>query len=105
VLELEVLVPDFHPSYSVITGGFVLEDMHVGQLLINCIGEVTYVLCVDSTEAVVAELVHQAIEHCGRAFPVHAELATLGVVVLLVDMGTLRRRPSNPHHPQEFVDI
>ena len=62
-------------------------------------------LGVDGPEAVVAHLVHEAVEEGGGALLVHAELPLGRVVVRLVDVGPAVGAASNTHHPQELVDV
>lgn len=59
----------------------------------------------DGAKAVEAQLVHQAVEQSRRAVLVHAKLAALRIVVVLLDVGALRRRATDAHHPQEFVYV
>lgn len=62
-------------------------------------------LGVDLAEAVVAHLVHQAVEQNRRTFPVHAELASGGVVVVLPDVPPRVCAASDTHHPQELIYV
>lgn len=62
-------------------------------------------LCVDLSEAVVAHLVHEAVEQDGRALAVHSELPGGGVVVVLLDVLACVRAASDTDHPQELVDV
>lgn len=61
--------------------------------------------CVDLSEAVVAHLVHEAVEQDGGALAVHPELSGGGVVVVLLDV--LARVCASPdtNHPQELIDV
>ena len=60
---------------------------------------------VDLSEAVVAHLVHEAVEQHGGALAVHPELAGGRVVVVLLDVLSRVRAASDSHHPQELVDV
>ena len=60
---------------------------------------------VDSSEAVIAHLVHEAVEEGGGPLSVHPELPLGGVVVHLVDVFAPVRAAANAHHPQELVDV
>ena len=62
-------------------------------------------LRVDLSEAVVAHLVHEAVEENGRAFLVHSELSLGSEVVGFLDVAALLCAASNPYHPQELVDV
>jgi len=62
-------------------------------------------LCVDLAEAVVAHLVHEAVEQDGRALAVHPELSGGSVVVVLLDVFACVRAPPDTDHPQELVDV
>lgn len=62
-------------------------------------------LCVDLAEAVVAHLVHEAVEQHRGALAVHSELPGGGVVVVLLDVAPRVRAAPDPHHPQELVDV
>lgn len=62
-------------------------------------------LCVDLAEAVVAHLVHEAVEEDGRALAVHPELPGGSVVVVLLDVFAGVRAPANTDHPQKLVDV
>ena len=62
-------------------------------------------LCVDLAEAVVAHLVHEAVEQDGRALAVHSELSGGSVVVVLLDVFARVCASSNTDHPQELVDV
>ena len=54
---------------------------------------------------VVAHFVHEAVEEDGGPLPVHPELPSWGVVVVLLDVGPLVRTAPYAHHPQELVDV
>ena len=60
---------------------------------------------VDLAEAVVAELVHEAVEQRGAALGVHPELARRRVVLLLLDVLALLSAAADANHPQELVDV
>jgi len=60
-------------------------------------------LSVQVSESVVAELVHQTVEHCVGARSVDGETLVLRVVVFFLDARV--SAACNPHHPQELVDI
>ena len=62
-------------------------------------------LCVDLAKAVVAHLVHEAVEQNRRALAVHTELPGGGVVVVLFDVLACIRAAPDTHHPQELVDV
>lgn len=62
-------------------------------------------LSVDLAEAVVAHLVHEAVEQHRGALAVHPELPGGGVVVVLLDVAPRVRAAPDPHHPQELVDV
>ena len=56
-------------------------------------------LSVDLSEAVVAHLVHEAVEEDGGAFFVDSELSFRSEVVGLLDMAAFLRAAPDPHHP------
>lgn len=56
-------------------------------------------------EAVVGELVEEAVEEGGRSLLVHSVLACLGEVVGLLDVLALLGAASDSHHPEELVHI
>lgn len=62
-------------------------------------------LCVDLAEAVVAHLVHEAVEQDGRALAVHSELSGGCVVVVLLDVFARVCASSDTDHPQELIDV
>lgn len=62
-------------------------------------------LRVDLAEAVVAHLVHEAVEQDGRALAVHPELPGGRVVVVLLDVPAGVRAAPDADHPQELVDV
>lgn len=62
-------------------------------------------LGVDLAEAVVAHLVHEAVEQHRGALAVDAELARGGVVVVLLDVAAGVGAAANANHPQELVDV
>ena len=62
-------------------------------------------LSVDLSEAVVAHLVHEAVEEDRGAFFVHSELSFGSEIVGLLDMAALLCASPYPHHPQELVDV
>lgn len=73
--------------------------------LITAQMEVLTGLRVDLAKAVVAHLVHEAVEQDRRAFPVHAELSGGSVVVVLLDVLPGISASSDTHHPQELVYV
>lgn len=62
-------------------------------------------LCVDLAKAVVAHLVHEAVEEDGWTFAVDSELPGGGVVVVLFDVSASVGASSNTNHPQKLIDI
>ena len=60
---------------------------------------------VDLPEAVVAQLVHEAVVEGGAALGVDAELSGRRVVIMLLDVGALLRAAADPDHPQKLVDV
>lgn len=62
-------------------------------------------LGVDLAKAVVAHLVHEAVEEHWGALAVDPKLPRGGVVVVLLDVAPRVRATPDPHHPQELVDI
>ena len=85
-VELEVLVADFDIADAVVAGGLAL-------------------LGVDLAKAVVAQLVHQAVEEDRGSFLVDAELTARRVVVGFLDVTAAVSASSDTHHPQELVDV
>lgn len=57
------------------------------------------------SKLVIAHLVHKAVKKDGRTFFVNTELTLGSVIISLFNVGTFLRAATNPHHPQEFVDI
>lgn len=57
---------------------------------------------VDFPSTVVAELIHEAVLH-GRKDEVINPVSVLRNIIFLIDVGIYSS--SDPHHPQEFVDI
>ncbi len=62
-------------------------------------------LCVDLAEAVVAHLVHEAVEQDRWALTVHSELSSGSVVVVLLDVFACVCASPNADHPQKLVDV
>ena len=62
-------------------------------------------LSVNLSKAVVAHLVHEAVEQRGGALLVDTELSLRGVVVMLLDVAAPVCGASDTHHPQELVDV
>ncbi len=82
-MELEVLVAGVDVTNIIVSFGLAVSS-------------------VDLPGAVVAQLVHQAVLHGGEDKVVHS-VTVLGNVVLLIDVGV--HSTTDPHHPQELVDI
>lgn len=61
--------------------------------------------CVDLAKAVVAHLVHKAVEQHRWALTVHSELSSGRVVVVLLDVFACVCASSDPDHPEELIDI
>lgn len=85
-VQLKVLVADLSRSHPIVALGLAALRVHL-------------------TEAIVAHLVHQAIEERGRALLVHTELPVGRIVVLLADMCPTIGAAANANHPQELVDV
>lgn len=62
-------------------------------------------LCVDLPEAVVAHLVHEAVEQDRGALAVHTELSSGGVIVVLLNVLPCVCATTYTHHPQELVNV
>lgn len=62
-------------------------------------------LCVDLAEAVVAHLVHEAVEQDRRALAVHSELSSGSIVVVLLDVLACVCASPNTDHPQKLIDV
>lgn len=62
-------------------------------------------LSVDRAKPIVAQFVHEAVEQDRWALFVYSKLSLGGIVVTLLDVGSLWCRPTNTHHPQELVDV
>lgn len=62
-------------------------------------------LCVDLAEAVVAHLVHEAVEQDRRALAVHSELSSGSVVVVLLDVFACVCASPDTDHPQKLVYV
>lgn len=62
-------------------------------------------LCIDLAEAVVAHLVHEAVEQHRGALAVNSELSGGGVVVVLFDVFARVCASPDADHPQKLVDV
>merc|ERR550525_278236 len=61
--------------------------------------------CVNLAKAIVAHLVHHAVQQSWGALPVHPEFSRRGVIVVLLDVLSFWSAATDTDHPQEFVDV
>ena len=57
------------------------------------------------SKAVVAHLIHEAVEEYRGALAVHTKFSLGSEIIGLLDVASFLRTSSNSHHPQELVDI